>query len=194
GSRPSIAHLEPDIKLNGDETIDTGIFKLQVIWTPGHSPGHICLYDAADKIFFAGDHILPVITPNIGLPPHSTANPLGDFIKSLSELKKLDVKIVLPAHEKIFYDLGKRIDGIIHHHEVRKGEIMKALDSTGLTAYQISNSITWMPDMGGVKFENLWAGEKRAAVSETLAHLRAMEVDGQVRSQEKQGVTYYHRA
>ncbi len=193
GGHPSMKHLEPDIKLNGGETIDTGLFQLQVIWTPGHSPGHICLYDARDKIFFSGDHILPVITPNIGLPPHAKTNPLGDFIKSLSELKKLDVKIVLPAHEAIFYDLGKRIDEIIHHHEVRKAEIMRAFDSVDLTAYQLSNVITWMPEMGGVKFENLWAGDKRAAVSETLAHLRAMEVDGQIKSEVKQGITYYHR-
>jgi len=192
--RPNFKHLEPDIKLNGGEIIDTGFFQLQVIWTPGHSPGHICLYDAKDKIFFSGDHILPVITPNIGLPPHSKDNPLGDFFKSLQELKKLDVKIVLPAHEALFYDLGKRVDEIVHHHEVRKSEIMRTLDSADLTGYQISNGITWMPEMGGVKFENLWAGDKRAAVSETLAHLRAMEVDGQVKSHITSGITYYHRS
>lgn len=194
GFKTAAKPLEPDTKLNGGEIIDTGLFQLQIIWTPGHSPGHICLYEAKDQIFFAGDHILPVITPNIGLPPHSKNNPLGDFIKSLVELKKLAVKIVLPAHEQVFYDLPKRIDSIIHHHEVRKGEIMRALDSIPLTAYQISSAITWMPDMGGVKFENLWAGDKRAAVSETLAHLRAMEEDKQVKSSQKEGVTYYHRA
>jgi len=191
--KPDFKKLEPDVKLNGGETLDTGLFKLHVIWTPGHSPGHICLYDAANRIFYSGDHILPVITPNIGLPPQSQNNPLGDFIKSLLELKKYEVKTVLPAHEAIFYDLPKRIDDIIHHHEVRKNEILRALDSKGLTAYQISNVITWMPEMGGVKFSELWPGDKRAAVSETLAHLRAMEVDHQITSEVKDGITYYHR-
>lgn len=194
GFRASGMPPKPDVLLHGGESLTTGIFELRIIWTPGHSPGHICLYDSKNKLFFAGDHILPVITPNISLPPNSDGNPLGDFLNSLKELKKLDVKIVLPAHENVFYDLPKRIDEILHHHQVRKNEILRSLDTESLTAYQLSNQITWMPELGGVKFQDLMPGDKRAAVSETLAHLRAMETDGELSKTRQNDTILYHRA
>ena len=72
---------QPDVLLNGDETIASGIFNLKVIWTPGHSPGHICLYEPVHKILFSGDHVLPVITPNISLTPHSDRQPAGGLFE-----------------------------------------------------------------------------------------------------------------
>jgi glyoxylase-like metal-dependent hydrolase (beta-lactamase superfamily II) len=185
---------QPDVKLNGGETISTGIFNLEVIWTPGHSPGSICLYERKHRLLFSGDHILPVITPNISLPPKSDGNPLGEFLKSLELVRKLDVGTVLPAHENIFHDLPKRIDEILHHHEFRNQEILKALDTGAKTAYEVSNYITWMPQLGGVHFRDLMPGDKRAAVSETLAHLRAMTVNGRVKVNMRNNMYYYGRA
>ncbi len=170
----------PDTTLKGGETISAGDFKLMVLWTPGHSPGHICLYEPSRKILFAGDHVLPVITPNISLQPYSGDNPLGDFMDSLNTLKELDVELVLPAHEHTYTNLRKRIDEIIHHHQQRNLEILETLDAGPKTAYQISRNITWVPDSGGIKYENLPPMDKRMAVLETLAHLKAMEVNGVV--------------
>ncbi len=190
GQRTASVH-RPDVELEGDETISNGDFDLKVIWTPGHSPGHICLYDAAHRLFFAGDHILPVITPNIGLPPHSDGNPLGDFIASLMRVRDLPADKVLPAHENVFNNLPKRVDEILHHHEVRNREILAALAAGPMTAYELSGHVTWMPELGGVKFSNLMPGDQRAAMSETLAHLRFMEVDKRVRTATREGVIYY---
>lgn len=184
----------PDIELHGGETISTGLFDLKVVHTPGHSPGHICLYEPKHRLLFAGDHILPVITPNISLPPHSKSNPLGDFLQSLEVVRKLDVGTVLPAHERVFTDLNKRVDEIIHHHAVRNSEIMQTVESNPTTAYEISRHITWMPELGGVHFDDLMPGDKRAAVSETLAHLRAMTVSGRVKTVTRNGVYYYEPA
>ncbi|MDD4984887.1 MAG: MBL fold metallo-hydrolase [Dehalococcoidales bacterium] len=184
---------QPDVMLNGGETIQCDGFTLKVIWTPGHSPGHICLYEQNCKILFAGDHILPVITPNVSLVPHSEENPLGDFLKSLLLIKNLDVTLVLPAHEAIFNNLPKRVDEIIQHHEMRSTEIMQALDCNKMTAFEISNMITWMPELGGVKFADLMPGDKRAAVSETLAHLRAMSLAHKVIAGNQNGIVYYQR-
>jgi glyoxylase-like metal-dependent hydrolase (beta-lactamase superfamily II) len=181
----------PDVFLNGGETIDCGTFSLKIIWTPGHSPGHICLYESNTKILFSGDHILPVITPNISLTPQSDNNPLGAFLKSLKEMKQIEVNLVLPAHENIFNNLSNRIDEIIYHHENRSLEILQSLNHRALTAYQVSSYITWMPEMGGVKFENLMPGDKRAAVSETLAHLKAMSEDNRLKILNQNGIVYY---
>ena len=187
----NIPPAKPDVFLNGGETILCGAFNLQVIWTPGHAPGHICLYESTEKLLFSGDHILPVITPNISLTPHSKNNPLGDFIESMDAINRLDVRLVLPAHENIFNNLSQRIAEIRYHHENRSDEILLALSGNSMTAYQISGHITWMPEMGGVKFENLMPGDKRAAVSETLAHLKAMLVTGKLTTAKKGNIVYY---
>jgi len=194
GLRVSHIPQQPDVSLNGGETISTGIFDLKVIWTPGHAPGHVCLYDQKNRLFFSGDHVLPVITPNISLPPASDGNPLGDFLKSLALIRDLDVKTVLPAHENVFHDLRKRVDEIVHHHEVRSEEIMATLTDGAKTAFDISGYITWMPELGGVRFRDLMPGDQRAAVSETLAHLRAMTLDGKVEATTRNNVYYYQRA
>ena len=181
----------PDVLLSGEETITSGSFNLKVVWTPGHSPGHICLYEPVQKILFSGDHILPVITPNISLVPASDGNPLGDYLASLHKVRKLTVDMVLPAHEDIFRDLPKRVDEIIRHHEIRSAEILKAMDHQEMTAFQIANLITWMPELGGVKHDTLMPVAKLAAVSETLAHLRAMSVENKVANMTRNDIVYY---
>ena len=181
----------PDVLLEDNETINTGVFELKVIWTPGHSPGHICLYEPVQKILFAGDHVLPVITPNISLPPNSNSNPLGDFIISLDKIRDLDVKLVLPAHEITFTDLKKRIDEILHHHELRNLEIIETLNGEQKTAYQIAGNITWMPEFGGVKLADLPPMDRRMAILETLAHLESMRAKDRVAKATHNETIYY---
>jgi glyoxylase-like metal-dependent hydrolase (beta-lactamase superfamily II) len=181
----------PDSILHGDETISTGIFNLEVLWTPGHSPGHICLYERSHRILFTGDHILPGITPNISLQPHAENNPLGDFLKSLRSLRHLEVETVLPAHEHIFTDLQARIDEILEHHRQRTSEITATLDSGPKTAYEISAEITWMPDFGGCSFSELAPWDRRMAILETLAHLKAIEEERQIIKEARNGIFYY---
>ena len=188
------SHAQPDITLRGGETISAGAFKLQVLWTPGHSPGHVCLYEPNKKILFAGDHVLPVITPNVSLQPQSDLNPLGDFLNSLNVVKQLDVSLVLPAHEQIFTDLPARVEEIIQHHQHRNLEILEAIKAEPKTAHQISTVITWMPGLGGARFQDLAPWDKRMAVSETLAHLQAMGNDRLVARSRRNGIFYYHRS
>jgi glyoxylase-like metal-dependent hydrolase (beta-lactamase superfamily II) len=183
----------PDVTFHDHETVSTGVFDLQVVWTPGHSPGHICLYQPTQKILFSGDHILPIITPNISLRPQSSPNPLGEFIQSLRKVEQLDVKLVLPAHEQIFTDLPKRVEEIIDHHEHRSGEIMATMRTGPKTAYEISKEVTWMPELGGVPFMELALWDRRSAVSETLAHLESMRADGKLETVQKNSIIYYKR-
>ena len=83
-----VAPTYPDVVLHDGKTYSNGVFNFQVVWTPGHSQGHICLYEPTRKILLSGDHILPTISPNIGLHPQSGENPLGDFIDSLNNPKR----------------------------------------------------------------------------------------------------------
>ncbi|MDP6180466.1 MAG: MBL fold metallo-hydrolase, partial [Desulfatiglandales bacterium] len=143
----------PERALFGGEIITAGVFGLQVLWTPGHARGHICLYDSSRKILFTGDHILPVITPNISLHVQSSENPLGDYLRSLKSLRQLDVDLVLPAHENIFTDLKSRIDFLLDHHEQRKTEILNSLGPERMTAYRIASEISWKG--GSIRWDEL---------------------------------------
>lgn len=181
----------PKIRLSGGETISLGSFELEVLWTPGHSPGHICLYEPKRKLLFSGDHILPEITPFIGLHPQSTENPLGDFINSLKSLEKLKANFVFPGHGPVFSGLGQKIWEILHHHEERKAAILRVIRDELKTAYQIAERIPWMPDQGGVTFQDLNPWDKRFAVLETLAHLQLLLVEGKVEKVIENDIVFY---
>jgi glyoxylase-like metal-dependent hydrolase (beta-lactamase superfamily II) len=181
----------PDVTLYGGETITTGYFSLKVLWTPGHAMGHICLYESTKKLLFSGDHILPTITPHIGLHPQSSSNPLGDYLNSLNRLKQLDVKLVLPGHEHPFTDFKPRIEELIQHHKRRNSEILGTLNSDSKTAYQIATEISWMSDTNGVGWVKLDSWDKRMAVLETLSHLEAMRANKKVDKFAQDSIIYY---
>ena len=75
--------------VNDGDVLHYGGYHLQMVETPGHTPGHMCLYDADKKILFCGDHILGTITPNICIEL-STENPLNDYLESLKKVEQLD--------------------------------------------------------------------------------------------------------
>ncbi len=181
----------PDVTLYGGETISTGSFSFKVLWTAGHSPGHISLYEPGQKILISGDHILPTITPNIGLHPQSGDNPLGDYINSLKAVKLLDVNLVLPGHENPFNSLQSRIEKLIQHHKQRNSVILKTIKAKPKTAYQIANEITWMSDTHGIGWLDLAPLDKRLAILETLAHLESMRVDSKVDKLFRNSTIYY---
>ncbi|MFH1382614.1 MAG: MBL fold metallo-hydrolase [Chloroflexota bacterium] len=183
----------PDIILNDNDTLSTSTFNLKVIWTPGHAPGHICLYEPERKILFSGDHVIADITPNVSLRPQSRPNPLGDFLSSLKKVRELEVKLTLPAHGAIISDLRKRVDEIIQHHHHRSEEVLAAIKAEPRTAYQISAEVTWMPEQGGMPWRNLAPWDKRMAAMETLAHLEYLRVEGKVSQLASNGITYYQR-
>ncbi|MBI2830930.1 MAG: MBL fold metallo-hydrolase [Chloroflexi bacterium] len=186
-----VASARPDIALYDGNTISTGLFNIEVIWTPGHSPGHICLYEPEKKILFSGDHILPVITPNVGLHPESSFNPLGDYINALKRVKQLGVSLALPAHGDPFTTVNERIDEIIHHHQVRDRGILRVMRSEQKTAFQIASQISWISDTNGVGWEALSPLDKRLAVLETIAHLEAMSANDIIVREKKNGTIYY---
>ena len=180
----------PDQTLFGGEIISTGFHNLEIIWTPGHTIGHICIYEQKNKLLFSGDHILPIITPNISYHVESGDNPLGDYLYSLQKIENLAVSTVLPAHEHIFENFTGRINEIKEHHRKRKSEITQILEKYGASnAYDISGLLTWnIPDSD---WEKLPAWEKRSAVMEAIAHLESMRWEKVVKRMLKDGLIFY---
>jgi glyoxylase-like metal-dependent hydrolase (beta-lactamase superfamily II) len=144
-----------------------------MIWTPGHSDGHICLFRERDGVFLAADHVLPRITPNVGLySPYDRQNPLGDYLDSLKKVSTLPASIVLPGHGEPFIGLTTRVREIIEHHEQREMQILALLEGQPQHAYQVAQRLF------GPRMKNNEA--QRMAVAETLSHLEHMRLAGKV--------------
>ncbi len=190
GLEQFVAPAYPDVTLHGDETISTGMFTFQVLWTPGHSAGHICLYEPEKKVLISGDHVLPKITPNISRHPQSGENPLGRYLNSLNSLKQLDIELILPGHESPFAGLKPRIDELIQHHEQRNLEILATTKGEPKTAYQIVKELTWG---GGTGWQDMPFFHKRLAIFETLAHLELMAINGQTGKLSRDSIIYYRQ-
>lgn len=160
-----------------------GEHTLRCVLTPGHSPGHMCLYDQQRQILFTGDHVLFDITPNItsqGLGSDS----LGCYLDSLRAVRKLAVALPLPAHRNVgelsFYE---RIDALLLHHERRLAEAERiVLENPGIDAYTVAGQMQWR-----IRARN-WAefppGQKWFAMGEALAHLDYLVLRGKVLRQE----------
>ncbi|MHB8594760.1 MAG: MBL fold metallo-hydrolase, partial [Acidimicrobiales bacterium] len=127
--RSQVTMAEPDVLFEDGRLVDVPGWDLQTVWTPGHSPGHVCFYSQHHRLLLSGDHVLPRITPNIGVHTQQFPNPLGDYLESLLKVHNLEVDEVLPAHEYRFADLRPRLDEIIIHHADRLAEIETLLRS-----------------------------------------------------------------
>ena len=186
-----VSPISPEISLHGGERIPHGSFNFEVVWTPGHSPGHVCLYEPEQKVLLSGDHLLPTIFPNVGLHPQSGENPLGDYLHSLQVVEQLEVDLVLPAHEHVFTGLKQRIKELYRHHEERKAAIISVLREGAKTAYEVSFRIPWIINGVTMSFEELPALDKRLAVMSALAHLKPLCDEGQVERSSRDGTVVY---
>lgn len=184
-----VSPVVPDRGLRDGEIINTGLFELHVIWTPGHSPGHVCLYEPENRLLFSGDHVLPVTTPNISIHVEEFFDPLEDYLRSLAKISGLDVSLGLPAHENIYTDLNGRIRELLAHHDTRKTEILGTISSQPRTAFQISSLITWME--GLMTWDEMLPLDRRIAVTEALAHLEALRGHDLVRRFEENALYFY---
>lgn len=162
---------EPAVQLDGAELLSMGRRRLRVEWTPGHSPGHICLYDAKDRLLFAGDHMLPELSPNIGLHPQSTPDPLHEYLDGLKRLAAYEPALVLPAHGRPFSDAPARVKVLDAHHKRRLEQIVEIVGGGERTGWEVALAL-WGPR------ENLY--EKRLALQEALAHLQALAVESRL--------------
>ena len=173
--RPFVDLAQPDVLLEDGDHPDIPGWDLTAIWTPGHSPGHLCFWEPRNQLMCTGDCVLPRITPNIGLNPQSGDNPLGDYLASLDRLDTFGGD-ALPAHEWRFDDLRARTEELREHHRHRLDEVVAAIRNGYSTAWEITPQMEW-----GRPLDEADTFTKRAAVSEAMAHLRLLEVRGVVR-------------
>ncbi|MFF0051109.1 MBL fold metallo-hydrolase [Streptomyces sp. NPDC005498] len=167
----------PDVLLEDGETIRLPGLDLNVIWTPGHSPGHSCFYQPDRRLLFSGDHVLPRIPPQIAVYSRTEGDPLADFLRSLKRLEQFEVDEVLPAHEYRFSRLDRRLTDIARHHTERLAELYAAIRETpGQNAWQLSSHLAWSRP-----WQTFDPASRRFALAETVAHLVLLENRGEIR-------------
>ena len=171
-----IPSFEPDHFFKDDQPIILEPFTFVPIHTPGHSPGHTCLFEQKTGVFFSGDHVLPEITPNIAAHPESPLeDPIATFLRSLESIMCLDVAQTFPAHGSLINNLSERVSEIILHHMERKLEVEKILAggpaSTHAIAMELFNN-------------NLPLLERWMAFYETLAHIVNLENEGRIKRED----------
>jgi len=174
--------------IGDDYSIEIGDYSFRCIETPGHSPGHTCLYEAEKKILLSGDHILMNITPNIGFW-FEMPNSLKEYLTSLERVYKLDVNLILPGHRDHGNDHRKRIKELQEHHQIRLNEILSALQKTEMNAFEVSSHITW--DIDAPTWDKFPAAQKFFAFGETLAHLHYLEQGNLIQQKSKNGIQMF---
>jgi glyoxylase-like metal-dependent hydrolase (beta-lactamase superfamily II) len=172
---PFVTAATPDILVEDGDKLDIPGWDVAALWTPGHSPGHLCLWEAGNQLMLSGDHVLPRITPNISFHPQAGDDPLGDFLTSLERVARYQAAEVLPGHEHRFVNLAARVAELQEHHERRFAEVVAALADGVTTGWEVATLMKWSRPWTSIE-----GFMRRAAVLEALAHLRALEVRGVV--------------
>ncbi len=157
----------PDRELSDGDLADVPGWRLRAVHTPGHTPGHLCFVDELAQRLFAGDHILPRITPNISVHAVERVQPLADYLESLAKVRDLGVDEIMPAHEWRFRGLAQRADDIAAHPERRLAELLAAIAANpDATSWDLAGQLTWSRSW------DQYSGRMRiSAVTETAAHV-----------------------
>lgn len=178
-----------------DDWLDDGKIELRsgrtlnVVETPGHTRGHVVFQDESARLLFAGDHVLPTITPSIGFEPVLSPNPLGDFLASLERVRRLPDATLLPAHGGVTDSVHARVDQLVDHHGHRLEQTIAALTAGAVTGLEVAEQLPWTRRER--RFDDLDLFNQRLAVSETGAHLELLVTQGRIKRELVDGVNRY---
>ena len=177
-----------------DEWMEEGLIHLSqrtlnAIETPGHTAGHLVFHDQQAALLFAGDHVLPTITPSIGFEPVLQSNPLGDYLRSLAIIKSLPDAVLLPGHGPVAPSTHARVDQLFDHHAERLDLIEKAVAVGLVNAFAIGGALKWTRREH--KLEDLDPFNAMLAVLEVSAHLEVLVTQGRVKESISEGISTY---
>jgi glyoxylase-like metal-dependent hydrolase (beta-lactamase superfamily II) len=172
-----------------ESVLPVGERSLEVVETPGHTRGHVVFYDLASSLLFAGDHVLPTITPSIGFEPVLSPDPLGDFLGSLAKVRARPDARLLPAHGPVAESVHARVDELVAHHGARLDEIEKAVRAGAVTAADAASHLRWTRRES--KVDELDPFNQMLAIAETAAHLELLAAQGRVTAETSDGLRRY---
>lgn len=175
-SEQDVPHILPDAWLDDGERVALGGRGLDVFATPGHTRGHVVLRDAAAGLLFAGDHVLPHITPSIGLETEPEPKPLRSYLESLRLVRDMPDTLLLPAHGPVAPSVRTRVDQLLEHHAERLDAAAERVRAGHRTAYEVAAAMPWTRRRRALS--DLDAFSRMLAVLEIDAHLDVLADQG----------------
>jgi glyoxylase-like metal-dependent hydrolase (beta-lactamase superfamily II) len=179
GSRINTAEWEfPDDWLEGTSVLRVAGRELLVVATPGHTEGHVVFADVDNGMLFAGDHVLPHITPSIGFEVVPGEAPLRNYLQSLKVMRQMPDMRLLPAHGPVGPSVHARVDVLLSHHESRLDACANTVTQGASTAYESARALLWTRRER--RFDDLdWFNQMLATI-ETAAHLDVLAARGRL--------------
>jgi glyoxylase-like metal-dependent hydrolase (beta-lactamase superfamily II) len=172
GMARRLAEVRP---IGEGDVIRTKHLVLEVLHMPGHTPGLLCAYDRATRLFLSDDHLLEHVSPNplIELGPGGEEGwfrPLLAYLENVGRMHRLDIDLVLPGHGAPFTGHRRVIDSLVQFYGKRQAKIRETLAGGPLTGWDVTRAL--FP----------WAKPRDAflTVSETVANLEVLEARGEV--------------
>jgi glyoxylase-like metal-dependent hydrolase (beta-lactamase superfamily II) len=104
----------PVLPVTDGAVLNVGGLSLEVVHTPGHTLGSICVYMRAERALFTGDTALGLGTVAISPPPYGD---MALYLQSLERLKALDASVMFPGHGRPVEDVARKLELIEHRHE-----------------------------------------------------------------------------
>jgi glyoxylase-like metal-dependent hydrolase (beta-lactamase superfamily II) len=179
----------PDEWIADGERLPVGGRTLVAVETPGHTRGHLVFADEPADIMFCGDHVLPRITPSIGLEPDPAVSPLTDFLTSLELVRSLPDAAMLAAHGPVGMRVHERVDELLAHHAKRLDATLAALDEGRTTAHTVAAALVWT--RREQTLAELDPFNEMLATMETMAHLEVLVERGLATKTEEDGVAHF---
>ena len=158
-------------RLRGGERFLAGGRVWEVLHTPGHSPGHICLWSADGRLLCSGDHLLKSVSPPVTFERGFERDPMGSYLESLRLVQALAPALVLPGHGEPFANGGRRAASIEQGKRRRLQQVLELLDRQDRTATDVTAELFRVP---------LTPSQRHFAMAEILAYLAYHEARGQV--------------
>lgn len=162
---------------------------LEAVATPGHTRGHVVFADPAAELLFSGDHVLPRITPSLGLEPAPRQSPLTDFLTSLELVRSRPDAALLPAHGPTGMRVHQRVDELITHHAKRLDATLAAVQDGRSTAFEVAEVLLWT--RRDTPFAELDLFNRMLATIETSAHLEVLAERELVTAEDRDGIRHY---
>jgi glyoxylase-like metal-dependent hydrolase (beta-lactamase superfamily II) len=163
--------VEASTRLRGGERIVIGGRDWDVLHTPGHSLGHVCLASAAERVVCSGDHLLPGVTPPVTFERGFDADPLRSYLASLQKVADVDPDLVLPGHGSPFRGGRRRIEAILRTKTRRLESVRRMIEQRPSTVTEIADALVAKAILGF---------HRNLALSETLANIAYLRWSGLV--------------
>lgn len=179
--------------LDAGEELAYGGYRFRCLLLPGHTAGHMCLYDRERSVLLLGDMVLFDITPNITNSGMDGLDNLGMYLDSLERLSAYPARLALPGHRNWGrVSLDERIEELKRHHALRLSEAEQIVERhPGISAYETASRMKWQIKAG--RWEEFPISQKQFATGEANAHLIHLVQLGRLRRQEdeKGFITYW---